>query len=74
MTIKDKCLSIWSHNGELFSARLLWLLCTALESVCICCSQGGTVTYRGTRHVRISAFYKAGRSAFSPSTTLIQSL
>lgn len=35
MKIKDKCLSIWGDNGELFSLRLLRLLCTALESVCI---------------------------------------
>lgn len=35
MKIKDKCLSTWGDNGELFTLGMLRLLCTALESVCI---------------------------------------
>jgi len=35
MNVKDKCLSIWGDTGELLPLRLLQLLRTALEPVCI---------------------------------------
>lgn len=35
MKIEDQCLSICTDNGETFSLRLLQLLCSALERVCV---------------------------------------